>query len=80
MQSFLEEMETLEVPVWTAKDLLEKTRDCTATSLGSGFFGHALLYSDARGSFVVKSIPFFNVDTFYVEVRALARVRGIDGV
>ncbi|ROT81485.1 hypothetical protein C7M84_025354 [Penaeus vannamei] len=73
-------MDALEVPLWSAVDLLKKTIGCTATSLGSGFFGDALLYSDARGSFVVKTMPCSNVDSFFNEVRALARVRGVEGV
>ncbi|XP_063587687.1 acidic leucine-rich nuclear phosphoprotein 32 family member A-like [Penaeus indicus] len=75
MESFLEELQTLEVPVWTQADLLEHTRGCRSSLLGRGFSGEAQLLSDAHRCLVVKRIGLDSEEFFFQEARALAKVR-----
>jgi len=82
METFLEEVKALRVPLWTAEDLTDRTARSTCSFLGEGAFGVAHLYSGADGSsVVVKRIPLSDdVDSFMDEVRALAKVRGTKGI
>lgn len=81
MDDLLEELTALPVSVWKHQDLLEETAGCSPTYLGSGCFGSAELFRDARRSLVVKTMEFsMSKDFFLREVRALVKVRGIDGM
>lgn len=68
------------MPVRTPEDLLEQTTGRSRTFLGSGNFGEALLFPNARRSLVAKRMKSSVAKSFLREVRALGKVRGIEGV
>jgi len=78
-EEFLGELEALQVPTWSSARFLENTEGCSATFLGSGFYGEVELLSDARRSLVVKRMTPPSKESFLQEVEALAKVRGIEG-
>lgn len=80
MDAFLEEIRSLQVPMWTPDYLFEQTSGFSSTFLGGGYFGEAQLFSDARRSLVVTRMKPSAVKSFLREVRSLARVRGIEDV
>lgn len=64
----------------TAAALEEQTRGCSKTFLGRGYFGEAVVFHDATRRLVVKRVWTFLANYFKREVRALAAVRGVEGV
>lgn len=69
-----------EVPVWTEAQYLEFTRALRPTYLALGAFGVANLASNGLQKLVLKVMERAQERSFEREVRALSKVRGIDGV
>lgn len=69
-----------QVPEWTAADHLAHTKGWSVRFLGSGTFGRSYLYSNGPQTLVLKIMRPGQHMSFSQEVRALAKVRGIEGL
>ncbi|XP_047476765.1 uncharacterized protein LOC125030634 [Penaeus chinensis] len=80
MEALLKELQASQVPVWSEADYLERMAAWRSSFLDEGGFGVARLVWNGLEQLVVKQIKRKDEESFVREVRALSKVRGMDGM